>query len=403
MHTVETWLIHCCLLPNCAASTRPTCLSTTCRSSKSTSSITAWAASAATPRRSARRVSDTKRIWYQGRGLWVYSFLYNNFAREPRYLEIARRTVDLIRISTPAGENETWPIEVDHAGRPATPPDPEVYSDLFVAEGFAEYYKATGEQLYWNLAIDIVRKCVRLYDRPDYHPIIGETYFGPGARPFPGARIGGVWMVLMRLATQMLRMKPDAWLEALAARAVDAIVTHHYNPRFGLLNELINHDLSRPTNEYEQFVYAGHAIELLWMAMDEALRRKDQPLYNRLTQLFRRHVEVAQDRVYGGLYCNLRHVDENRWVLQKVLFPQQEALIGMLMMVEHTGDAWAAARFAELNAWAHAKYPLTAHGSPIWQVSGNRTVDFIPDVERVENYHHPRFLMLNLLALGRLH
>lgn len=35
------------------------------------------------------RVSDEKPIWYQGRGLWVYSFLYNNLAREQKYLEIA--------------------------------------------------------------------------------------------------------------------------------------------------------------------------------------------------------------------------------------------------------------------------------------------------------------------------
>ncbi|MCX6623165.1 MAG: AGE family epimerase/isomerase [Acidobacteria bacterium] len=349
-----------------------------------------------------RRVSTTKRIWFQGRGLWVYSFLYNNFARESRYLDIAARTVDLIRKSTPAGADESWPIDVDEAGLPSAPPDPEIYSDLFVAEGLAEFHKATGEEQYWQQSMEIVRKSVRRYDRPDYYPVIGETYFGPGARPFPGARILGVSMVFLRLAAQMLRMRHDAELQALADRALHAILEHHLNPRFGLLNELLNHDLSRPTNEYEQFVYAGHAIETLWMAMDEALRRQDRPLFERLAQLFRRHVELAWDRVYGGLFCNLRHVDNNQWVLQKVLFPQQEALIGLLMLVEHSKDAWAAARFAELNRWVHAKYPLTAHGSPIWQVAGNRFVDFIPDAERVENYHHPRFLMLNLLALKRL-
>ena len=43
------------------------------------------------------------------------------------------------------------------------------------------------------------------------------------------------------------------------------------SPRFNLLNELINHDLSRPKNEYEQLDYAGHAIETLWRVMYEAL------------------------------------------------------------------------------------------------------------------------------------
>ncbi len=349
-----------------------------------------------------RRVSTTKRIWFQGRGLWVYSFLYNTFARESRYLDIAARTFDLIQKSVPADPEQSWPVEVDELGRPSTPPDPEIYSDLFIAEGLAEFSRATGEERYWRQAMEIIRKSVRRYDRPDYYPEIGETYLGPGAPSLPGARILGAWMVLVRLTTQMLRMRPDQELEALSARALDAILKHHLNPRFNLLNELLNHDLSRPANEYEQLVYAGHAIETLWMAMDEALRRADRPLFDRIATLFRRHVELAWDRVYGGLFCNLRHVDNNTWVLQKVLFPQQEALVGLLMLVENRRDAWAAGHFAELNVWAHSKYPLAAHGSPIWQVTGNRRVDFIPDATRVENYHHPRFLMLNLLALRRL-
>ena len=36
--------------------------------------------------------SDEKFIWYQGRSVWVYSFLYNNFGKDPRWLEIARKT-----------------------------------------------------------------------------------------------------------------------------------------------------------------------------------------------------------------------------------------------------------------------------------------------------------------------
>lgn len=348
------------------------------------------------------RISTTKRIWYQGRGLWVYSFLYNNFHRDLRYLDIASKTLNLIQKSLPSDSNQSWPIEVDQLGQPTTPPDPEIYSDLFIAEGLAEFSCVTGEQRHFRHAIEIIRKSVARYDQPDYYPAIGETYLGPGAPPLSGARILGAWMVLLRLTTQMLRMRPDAELEALSNRALNAILKHHLNPRFELLNELLNHDLSCPENEYQQLVYAGHAVETLWMAMDEALRRGDDKLFDRLAALFQRHVEVAWDRVYGGLFCNLRHVDNNDWATGKVLFPQQEALVGLLMLVEHRRDAWAAGRFAELNAWVHGKYPLTAHGSPLWQVTGNRWVDFVPGATRVENYHHPRFLMLNLLALHRL-
>ena len=83
-------------------------------------------------------------------------------------------------------------------------------------------------------------------------------------------------MVLIRVVTQMLEMHPDAELERVARRSMDAITNHHYNPDFQLINELLNHDLSLPQNEYAQLVYTGHCIETLWMLMKEAERLVQQ-------------------------------------------------------------------------------------------------------------------------------
>jgi N-acylglucosamine 2-epimerase len=68
--------------------------------------------------------------------------------------------------------------------------------------------------------------------------------------------------------------------------------------------------------------------------MDEARRRNDAALFDRAAVMFRRHCEVAKDRVYGGLYRNLMNVDQNLWSLDKTLFPQQEALIGAMILIE---------------------------------------------------------------------
>ncbi len=45
------------------------------------------------------RVSDDKPTWYQGRGMWVYSFLYNNFGREQKYLDFAEGARKLVERS----------------------------------------------------------------------------------------------------------------------------------------------------------------------------------------------------------------------------------------------------------------------------------------------------------------
>lgn len=351
-------------------------------------------------------LNRNKSSWFEGRGTWVYSFLFNNLAREEKYLEVARRSVEFLLKIKPAGDNELWPAEVSREGRPLREaPEHEIYGDIFIAEGLTEYSRATGEETYWDMAKRILLKCLSIYDGPDYRPSIGQTYLGPRARPFPGARIQGVWMVLLRLTTQMLEQRPDPELERIAARCVDAVINYHYNPAFKLNNELLNHDLSRPTNEYAELVYTGHSIEISWMILLEALRIKNRVLFETEAERFRRHVEVAWDGVYGGVFRNLQNVDDNVWSLDKVLWAQEEVLIGSLLIVEQTGAEWAKNIFTRMYNYVHEKYPLKGHGSLLWMYASDRKASyeaFIRMPKRVENFHHPRHLMLNLLGLERM-
>lgn len=353
------------------------------------------------------RVSTDKNSWMDGRGLWVHAFLYNHFGRDPRQLEICRKTAAMLMRVGPSGADGLWPKVYTREGRALQESDGEIYGDLFIAEGLEEYAAATGEGQHARLARELVLKCAALYDRPDYRPVIGQTYLGRDARPFPGARILGAWMVLLRVATQMLERRGDAQIATVTDRAVRAILDHHLNPEFDLLNELLAHDLSRPANEYAQVVYTGHAIEVLWMVLLEARRRKDDALFARASDLFRRHLAVAWDDVYGGLFRNLQHVDRNVWVVDKVLWLQEEALIGTLLVFAETGDRWARDEFSRIHAYVRETYPLRGRGidSPMWIYAADRRVtleSFRRMPARLENYHHPRHLMLNLLALDRL-
>lgn len=350
------------------------------------------------------RLNHNKLSWFEGRGTWVYSFLYNNLAREQKHLDVARRSLDLIMKIKPGGD-ELWPKEITREGKPLTSAEGEIYGDLFIAEGLAEFSKATGDRAFWEQAKQIVLKCVRLYDRPDYRPTIGQTYLGPSAPPFPGARIQGVWMTMIRVATQMLEMRADKEIESIADRCIDAITKHHYNPDFGLINELINHDLSRPTNEYAEVVYTGHCIENLWMLLLEAVRRRDDSLFDKLADWFKRHVEVAWDDVYGGVFRNLQNVNKNTWVVDKVLWAQEEVLIGAMLILERRAHDWALEMFQRTDSYVREKYSLKKYGSPLWMYASDRKVSyeaFLKMPKRVENFHHPRHLMLNLLSVERM-
>lgn len=352
--------------------------------------------------RDGRILSTEKVTWYLGRGIWVYSFLYSNFQKRPEFLEIARKTVDFVMRTRPETPGTTWPDRMTREGAPLTPPAQEVYGDLFIAEGLVAYSGATGEKRWWNLAREIMLASVRAYDSPSYAPEIGRTYLGPDAPLLPGARVLGVWMVLLRLSSQMLEVEEDAGIQAIGDRALDAILGRHIHPGSQLIHELLAHDFSRPAPPYDQLVYIGHAIETMWMVMFEAVRQKDAALWEKAAALFRRHVEVAWDDVYGGAFRNLRDVERNLWDVDKVLWEQLEVLIGCLHLVEHRADPWAAGMFERMFAYVRDHFRLERHGLPLYLFTADRQATFTRQSDRIENYHLPRYLMLSLLAIERM-
>jgi len=351
--------------------------------------------------RRGKNLTRDKSSWFEGRGTWVYSFVYNNLDPNEKYLEIARKSVEFILELEPEAATETWPRSISREGQALSEPCLDIYGDLFIAEGLAEYSVAVRDKTHWDHAKMIAFKCLERYDRPDYLPEIGRTYLGPEAPSIPGARILGHWMVFLRLVTQMLRTRQDAELEALADRCVEAILDRHHNPEFDLTNEIMNHDLSLATQPYDRLVYTGHALETLWMVLDEAIRRKDGAMFEEGARRFRRHFEAARDDAYGGVFRNPQDVGENIRSADKVLWVQEEALVGALLIHEHTGESWAWEMFSELYEYVQAHYPIAKHGFPLWISSADQRVTFEEKATRVENYHHPRYLALIILALER--
>jgi len=352
--------------------------------------------------RDGTRLSERKETWFEGRGIWVYSFLYRNFGRHSHHLEVARKAVEFILGARPEGADALWPDRLTREGQPLSPASATIYGDLFIAEGLAEYACATGEMRWWEEARQIVMKCVRVYQRPAYAPDVVASYRCPKPVRMPGARSQGVAMVLIRVLKQMLEHRGDDALQRVLDDAVDAVLNRFYNPAYDLNNELLNHDYTRPAGDLAHFVYTGHAIETLWMLADEALRRGDAGMLELAAVRFRRHFEVAWDDVYGGVFRGASDIEQNQWVLDKVLWAQEEALIGALLFWEHLRVGWARDIFEKTFRYVQSHYPLRSHGFGYWITSADRKVTFERHYDRIENYHHPRHLMLNLLALERL-
>jgi len=341
------------------------------------------------------QVNSNKTAWFEGRGMWTYSFLYNNIEKNPEYLEIARKSKDFILKHLPK-DDKFITSSYSKDGNPLSGPG-DIYSSLFVAEGLAEFAKATNDKQYFKMAKMLILSCLDRYDSPDYDYYV--AYLNSDAPKIPGPRVLGHWMVFLRAATQILENGPDAEMEKLADRCLDACLNHHLNPKYNLFNEVLNHDFSRPDNSYKDFAYTGHGIEMCWMLHFEAVRRKDKKLFDRITEVFKSHINVAHDDVYGGYFRSLDHVDNNIWKVDKVLWLQEEVLIGSMFIAEHTGEEWAKKLFNETLEYVLKSF--TKPGNLFWASAGDRFVKEYAKT-RAEHYHHPRHLMLNLLSLKRM-
>ena len=340
-------------------------------------------------------INTNKTAWFEGRGIWCCSFMYNhNLAREDRYLDCAKQSVDFILKHRPAGAGY-WPAMYARDGT-VIDQNGSLPGDCYIARGLAEFSRATGDKKYEAIARETLFKALAGYDDPG---------FKDSASPYPGARNQWYWMLFMWFGTNWLAKKPDPELEAVVDRCLDALLNHHLNPDFDLWNLVINHDLSRPSGEniaHARLAGCGHATEATWMIMYEAARRRDKALFDRAAKVFKRHVEVSWDDVYGGVFNDLEDVDENRWGLAKIFWAQAFVLIGSLQAVEHTAAPWAGEMFARQFEYVETRCRLDRWGFPLVIDSADRKVSALPKASRKDIYHHPRYLMLCLEALERL-
>jgi mannose/cellobiose epimerase-like protein (N-acyl-D-glucosamine 2-epimerase family) len=351
-----------------------------------------------------------KLLWFQGRAIWIYSFLYNYFGKNPRHLEIAGKTRDFV-LRHGLQPDGWWAELLARDGKILRGFQGDLYGMYFVAEGLQEYAWAAKHEESYRMALELMKKLHRRIEDP--------RVMIPGT-PGPGVRPQGLWMVNLNIATQMLKRWNDPEIEGLAQQAAEAVVNKHYNPDIGLNNENLDFDFSRPAGE-ENKSLLGHSVETLWMVADEALRKNDLTLWGLCADRVRRHIEVGWDWVYGGLaqWVNVSRGDyvwpverpvgtdlefrfRGEYHYMKTLWSLNEILVACLKIFERTGTDWAARFFGMAQDVIDSKFSRKKFGQPGYMLFADRRMIQQAHVSRQDNYHPLRQLMLNLIAIDRM-
>jgi mannose/cellobiose epimerase-like protein (N-acyl-D-glucosamine 2-epimerase family) len=284
-----------------------------------------------------------KDIWYQGRGIWVYSFLYNHIDPNPKWLDMARKSRDFMVEYMHNGDG-TWLDTVNRMGEPAEGIDysrsGNIYGALFAAAGLIQLARATGSQEDLDLARMSIRKSVARYDDPAYPGIATP------ASERSGLRAQGHSFMFSWIVPQLLELDADPWFEDLANTHLELIAERFWNPEYGISNEILFHDHSRIPALADRMV-PGHSIEAQWMCMDAASRLGQTDLVPMFRTRMRRLIEMTWDHVFGGIgdtdyrvFATDNHSQGPEFGI-KSMWAQAEVLVGTLMAYADTEESWA--------------------------------------------------------------
>jgi N-acylglucosamine 2-epimerase len=364
------------------------------------------------------RMHDEKVLWFQGRGLWVYSFLYNHFGKDPRHLEVARKIKEFL-FQHALQEDGWWAEVLSKEGKVLRSFSGDTEGMYFIVEGLQEYAAATGDESAREAAMSLFKKLFRYFNTPDFR------YRGADFQYLwnidRAVRPQGLWFLNLNIATQILNRWQDPEIAAAADAGVDAILNRHYRPEIGLNTEMLYFDFTRPKDE-EWKVRFGHSIESLWMLMDEADRRRDAAMWETCAGRIRRHIDAGWDHVFGGL-VEWVNVDQGcyewppeippgtdlelhftgEYEYMKTLWGLNEVMIATLMVLERKWTDWAAWYFEKSYQLIQEKFSQKSRGYPAgYMLFVDRRMTPPPHVARQDNYHPLRQLMLNILTLDKM-
>jgi mannose/cellobiose epimerase-like protein (N-acyl-D-glucosamine 2-epimerase family) len=355
---------------------------------------------------------DRKDIWYQGRGVWVYAFLYNNIDRNPKWLEMAMRSRDFMVRHMHRGDG-TWIDTVNRFGEPVDGIDPtrdgNIYGALFSAVGLIQHAKATGSEEDLELAKKTLRRSMERYDNPAYVGVAAPS--GSGVERERGLRAQGHSFMFAWVVPQLLELDDDPYFASLARQHLGLIADRFWNADYGISNETLLHDYTRIPTLADHMV-PGHSIETQWMAMAAAAQLGDEERVALFRDRLRRLIEMSWDHVFGGIGDTDYRVFGNTPGANglvgadfsiKAMWAQTEVVIGTLRVFADTGESWALDWYE--RSWEYVQRTMRTDIG-VWRQAVDRFGEGMhrPGISRYRkgNFHQPRCLMMNLLQLERM-
>lgn len=318
---------------------------------------------------------EDKSVWQQGRSLWMFSKLYNEFGKKQIWLDAAKSGYDFINKYC-FDENMHMYFRVTRDGKPLVLRR-YYFSEAFAIMGYVEYYKATGLEESREKAIALFDLFEKYYTTPGYFP----PKVNPETRKYKGHSIV---MIMLNVSQMMREIDDNPRYDAHIDNCIDTIVNQFIKPDKKALLETVNADGSFVDTPDGRFINPGHSMETAWFLMREAIHRKDRKLMETVIQVTEWSLERGWDKEMGGIFYFLdldnKPVRSLEWDM-KLFWVHCEAMIALTYSYMYTKDKKYMDWFKKVYKYAFKYFPDPGHpewyghlhrdGTPISQIKGS--------------------------------
>jgi len=342
--------------------------------------------------------STDKYMWPQGRALWVFSALHNEFPTDRNWLQIADNIASFIMHHAP-GEGGAWPFCLHRDGTIAISPQ-SVYADAYVMSGLTEYARATGDNRAIQLAVQGFHRTSPLLDDHSTLP----------TQPLPipnGLQAHGPSMVFANVYHDLALLTGDSSIAARALELAEKVMNEHVRPDRQLLFEFVLPGGGLDDSDAGKTFLPGHGIESMWIMEQIYSRHGRQDRVAEAMEVIRWNMEKGWDDEYGGIFLAC-HTEGGapRWQEPdaKMWWPHAEALYGLLRAYQVTGEAWCLDWYRRVHDYSFSTFPNREHGD--WHQNLDRQGRRIPlaakSLADKDMFHIPRALILSRKVLRAL-
>ena len=322
-------------------------------------------------------VFDTdKFMWLQGRGVWMFSMLYNKVEKKQEWLGMALHGAEFMK---KFGRDELghWYFSMTRDGKPLVQPY-NIFSDCFAAMAFSELFKATGDEEHKQIAIQTFRNIQNRQDNPK--GIYTKAF--PGTRPLKSFSLP---MILCNLSLIMEDILGSEEVNKTIQPLIKEVMEVFYDPTSGLILESVTPDGKFSDSFEGRLVNPGHTNESMWFMMDLAVRNKDMALIDRSIEILLHTTKFGWDQKHGGILYFLDvkgHPTQQLEWDQKLWWVHIETLISMAKGYRLTGNEECKKWFEIIHeyTWNHFKDPeypewfgyLNREGNPLLELKGGK-------------------------------